>query len=64
MLHGAIAAIVTPLSNGGRDLDDAAFGPLVRFLADGGVDGALVCGTTGESVLLSVPERRRAAELV
>ncbi|MGZ8612796.1 MAG: dihydrodipicolinate synthase family protein [Actinomycetota bacterium] len=64
MLHGAIAAIVTPLANGGGDLDDAAFGPLVRFLADGGVDGALVCGTTGESVLLSVPERRRAAELV
>jgi dihydrodipicolinate synthase/N-acetylneuraminate lyase len=35
---------------------------LVRFLADGGVDGLLACGTTGEGILLSVDERRRVAE--
>jgi dihydrodipicolinate synthase/N-acetylneuraminate lyase len=62
-LRGAIAAAVTPLHDGGRHLDEEAFAPLVRFLADGGVDGLLACGTTGEGVLLSVDERRRATEL-
>jgi dihydrodipicolinate synthase/N-acetylneuraminate lyase len=62
VLKGALAATVTPLLDDGRALDEPAIGPLVRFLADGGVDGALVCGTTGEGILLSVPERRRVAE--
>jgi dihydrodipicolinate synthase/N-acetylneuraminate lyase len=62
VLTGAIAAAVTPLADGGNELDEAAFGPLVRFLAEGGVDGLLACGTTGEGVLLSTDERRRAVE--
>jgi dihydrodipicolinate synthase/N-acetylneuraminate lyase len=61
-LHGAIAAAVTPLHDGGRRVDEDAFGPLVSFLAAGGVDGLLACGTTGEGVLLSADERRRVAE--
>jgi dihydrodipicolinate synthase/N-acetylneuraminate lyase len=60
-LFGAIAAAVTPLTEGGRQLDEAAVEPLMRFLTDGGVDGALVCGTTGEGVLLSTDERMRVA---
>jgi dihydrodipicolinate synthase/N-acetylneuraminate lyase len=62
-LRGAIAAAVTPLRDGGRHLDAEAFPRLVGFLADGGVDGLLACGTTGEGVLLTVGERRRATEL-
>ena len=62
MLTGAIAAAVTPLTDGGSDLDEGAVGPLTRFLADGGIDGALVCGTTGEGILLSPAERVRVAE--
>ena len=62
MLSGAIAASVTPLRDGGSGPDEDAIGPLVRFLADGGMDGAFVCGTTGEGVLLTVDERRRVAE--
>jgi dihydrodipicolinate synthase/N-acetylneuraminate lyase len=62
MLTGAIAAAVTPLTDGGGDLDEGAVGPLTRFLADGGIDGALVCGTTGEGILLSPSERVRVAE--
>jgi dihydrodipicolinate synthase/N-acetylneuraminate lyase len=62
-LHGAIAAAVTPLRDGGRSLDEASVTPLIRFLADGGMDGVLTCGTTGEGVLLSVAERRRMTEL-
>ena len=63
MLRGAIAASVTPLANGGASLDEDAFGPLVEFLAAGGVDGILACGTTGEGILLSLDERKRATEL-
>ena len=62
MLSGAIAASVTPLRDGGARVDEDAIGPLVRFLSDGGVDGAFVCGTTGEGVLLTLPERRAVAE--
>ena len=61
-LHGAIAAAVTPMRDGGHALDGEAFGPLVRFLADGGIDGLLSLGTTGEGFLLSEAERRWAAE--
>src|SRR4029077_19214951 len=61
-LHGAIAAAVTPLTDGGRALDEPAVAPLVDLLAGGGLDGALVAGTTGEGLLLHVDERQRLAE--
>ncbi|HVM69168.1 MAG TPA: dihydrodipicolinate synthase family protein [Gaiellaceae bacterium] len=61
MLRGALAAAVTPLRDGG--LDEDAFGPYVDFLAAGGLNGLLALGTTGESLLFSVEERRRAVEL-
>jgi dihydrodipicolinate synthase/N-acetylneuraminate lyase len=63
VLKGALAASVTPLANGGAALDEDGFGPLADFLAAGGLDGLLALGTNGEGILLSVPERRRAAEL-
>jgi dihydrodipicolinate synthase/N-acetylneuraminate lyase len=62
-LHGAIAAAVTPLRGGGGCLDEPSVAPLIRFLADGGMDGVLTCGTTGEGVLLTVDERSRVTEL-
>ena len=61
-LHGAIAAAVTPLKDGGRTLDPDSFAPLVEFLVTGGVDGVLACGTTGEGVLLTAEERRHVVE--
>jgi dihydrodipicolinate synthase/N-acetylneuraminate lyase len=61
-LRGAIAAAVTPMQDGGRSLDLDSVPTLVNFLADGGLDGVLACGTTGEGVLLSVEERRRVAK--
>lgn len=61
-LRGAIAAAVTPLTDGGRALDLDAIGSVVSYLAGGGADGVLACGTTGEGVLLSVDERRRVTE--
>src|SRR5919201_4880514 len=63
MLRGALAASVTPLRDGGDRLDEEAIAPLVAFLAEGGLDGLLALGTTGEGILLSLEERKRAAEL-
>jgi dihydrodipicolinate synthase/N-acetylneuraminate lyase len=63
MVRGALAAAVTPLRDEGAALDEDAFGPYLDFLAAGGLDGILALGTTGEGILLSAAERRRAAEL-
>jgi dihydrodipicolinate synthase/N-acetylneuraminate lyase len=63
VLNGVLAAAVTPLREGGEALDDDAFAPYVDFLVAGGLDGILALGTTGEGILLSVDERRRAAGL-
>ena len=63
MIRGAFAAALTPLADGGARLDEEAFAPYAAWLADGGVDGILACGTTGEGILLDEAERRRAAEL-
>jgi dihydrodipicolinate synthase/N-acetylneuraminate lyase len=62
-LAGAIAAAVTPLRDGGGSLDEVSVEPLISFLAHGGMDGVLTCGTTGEGVLLTLEERRRLTEL-
>ena len=57
------AAALTPLRDGGLELDDGAFVPYLDFLQDGGVDGILALGTTGEGILLNTEERMRVAEL-
>ncbi len=63
MLRGALAASVTPLKEGGSELDEDAFEPLVDFFVAAGLDGLLALGTAGEGILLSREERRRAADL-
>ena len=63
VLKGALAASVTPLKDVGAALDEDGFGPVADFLASGGLDGLLALGTNGEGILLSVAERKRAAEL-
>jgi dihydrodipicolinate synthase/N-acetylneuraminate lyase len=56
----AIAAALTPLREGGTELDDDALHPYLAFLRDGGIDAVLLLGTTGEGILLAVSERKRA----
>jgi dihydrodipicolinate synthase/N-acetylneuraminate lyase len=63
MLGGALAASVTPLRDNGASLDEDAFGPLVDFFVQAGLDGLLALGTAGEGILLSVDERRHVADL-
>jgi dihydrodipicolinate synthase/N-acetylneuraminate lyase len=56
-----IPAVVTPLSEDGSALDLEAIRPYGAFLESHGADGAFVCGTTGEGILLSLDERRSVA---
>jgi len=63
VLKGALAASITPLRANGGDLDEGAFGPLVDFYVQTGLDGVLALGTAGEGILLDVEERRRVADL-
>jgi dihydrodipicolinate synthase/N-acetylneuraminate lyase len=62
MLRGCLAAAATPLKDDGSALDEPAFAPYVAWLARHGVDGVLALGTTGEGLLLSIAERKRAIE--
>jgi len=55
-----IAAALTPLRDNGAELDDGALLPYLTFLRDAGIEGVLLLGTTGEGILLSLSERKRA----
>ena len=61
VLRGTLAAALTPLRDDGAALDEDAFEPYAQFLH--GLNGVLALGTTGEGILLSLDERRRAVEL-
>ncbi len=62
LAHAALVpAAVTPLTDDGAAIDLDAIPRYVAFLEAGGADGAFVCGTTGEGVLLSLDERRAVA---
>ena len=62
-LHGALAAALTPLRDGGASLDEEAFEPYAAFLLAGGVGGILAGGTTGEGISLDPEERLRSVGL-
>ncbi len=61
--QGTFTAIVTPFRRDGS-LDEAALRTLVDRQIEGGVDGLVPCGTTGESVTMSTAERIRVIEIV
>jgi dihydrodipicolinate synthase/N-acetylneuraminate lyase len=63
VLAGALAASITPLCEHGSAVDEDAFGALVDFYVEAGLDGVLALGTAGEGISLRVEERRRVADL-
>ena len=62
MFSGAFTALATPFRNGELDVD--ALKKLVEAQIDGGIDGLVPCGTTGESPTLSHAEHLKVIETV
>jgi len=62
--EGVIAAMVTPMARGGVAVDLGRTRAVAQFLAEDGVHGLFVCGTTGEGPLLTVAERHAVLETV
>ena len=62
-LSGLFTAIFTPLDLHGEIALDL-FRPLLEFQRSAGIDGLVVCGTNGEGVSLSIPERKAALDTV
>ncbi len=61
MVHGSIPALITPFRNG--IVDERVFQTLVERQIAEGTHGLVPCGTTGESVTLSVKEHARVVEM-
>lgn len=56
MFEGMMVAMVTPFRRGALDLDAAA--RLIEFLIEGGSEGLVVSGSTGEAATCTLEERR------
>ena len=61
-LQGTLPALITPFRGGAVDED--ALRALVERCIEGGVEGLVPCGTTGESVTLTDAEHRSVIEAV
>src|SRR6202049_4329264 len=62
MFNGALTALVTPFRDG--EVDEQALRELVEFQIQGGVDGIVPCGSTGESATLTHAEHEQVIKLV
>jgi 4-hydroxy-tetrahydrodipicolinate synthase len=60
-LSGAMTAMVTPFRDG--KVDEQRLRQQIEFQIDGGIDGLVPVGTTGESPTLDFPEHERVLEL-
>ncbi|MCP4644400.1 MAG: dihydrodipicolinate synthase family protein [bacterium] len=63
-LQGVLPALLTPFTKGGVSVDLDCAAALATRLADQGVHGLFVAGTTGEGLLLTLDERKRLLETV
>ncbi|MFP4189287.1 MAG: 4-hydroxy-tetrahydrodipicolinate synthase [Halobacteriales archaeon] len=59
--EGVYPAIVTPFDEDG-EVDYDALGHVIDHVEDGGVDGIVPCGSTGESATLTHEEHKRVVE--
>ena len=60
MFTGAMVALVTPFQDG--EIDFETFEELIVFQLEGGIDGIVPVGTTGESPTLSYDEHKKVIE--
>ncbi|MDZ4677250.1 MAG: 4-hydroxy-tetrahydrodipicolinate synthase [Oligoflexia bacterium] len=60
--EGVTTALITPFKNG--EIDFNSLKTLLRFQIDNGIEGFVVCGTTGESTTLSLEEKTKLLNFV
>ena len=60
VFEGIATALITPITLDGIDYD--AFGRLIDWQIEEGVNALVICGTTGESSTLTDEEHRAAIE--
>jgi 4-hydroxy-tetrahydrodipicolinate synthase len=61
--QGTFTALVTPFQSDGT-IDEESLRNLVDFQVDGGVDGIVPCGTTGEAATMSIEEHSEVVRIV
>jgi 4-hydroxy-tetrahydrodipicolinate synthase len=62
MFEGTVPALLTPFTEGGREIDFTLMDEHVTWLHDNGITAVSPLGTTGEGVSLSLTERQRVIE--
>lgn len=60
VFEGAATALATPFRDGQVDFD--ALGTMIEFQIEGGIDGLVICGTTGEAPTLTDEEKFKCIE--
>jgi 4-hydroxy-tetrahydrodipicolinate synthase len=63
VFRGTAPALVTPFTDDGSAVDEAAFRRLIDFQVEGGVEALVVLGTTGENPTVTERERERITAL-
>src|SRR5574341_391325 len=63
-LAGIVAALLTPMRDGGTRIDPEAASRLASWLVERGVHGLYVAGTTGEGLYLTPEEHRELTQAV
>ncbi len=59
LFRGSAAALITPFTPDGRDVDYAMFQRLIEFQLQNETDALVIAGTTGESPVLSSVEKEK-----
>ncbi|MDE7208778.1 MAG: dihydrodipicolinate synthase family protein, partial [Clostridia bacterium] len=60
MFEGTFTAIITPFSKSGVDYD--SFEKLIEYQINGGIDGIVFIGTTGEPATMTSAEKKALRE--
>lgn len=63
-LSGIVCAVITPMHNKGKKIDESSLKRVVNYLINAGIHGLYVAGTNGECLLLNREERKYLAEIV
>jgi 4-hydroxy-tetrahydrodipicolinate synthase len=60
--EGVTTALITPFKGG--EIDFSSMKSLLRYQIDGGIQGFVVCGTTGEASTMSLEEKTKLLDFV